>query len=321
MLGAGDQLPVLGWLADWLPGFGAMRYPSRYGLLAAFACLLAGAIAVSRLSSTPWRRARWLAAALQLVLVAFAAVHLSMRYHTPTAGYWDSELRDDLARHGLFPPNGVPPRIAFDASRVRANSGLVEGYSTLDGFNNPMLRNVWESVHREAGLPFPSFDFQQLNPEIYLAGPFPVPSAALIAGWDPRRQATVFRAPLDASPRAWISSPQAAALLPAQILPGSTVTLSRFTRNTIELAARSPAPAVLILAEPAYPGWRVTVNGRDEPAQPINSWMRGTALQAGESNVRFHFRPRWLLPGAILSLLGLGTTLLLWRIGRAPATA
>ena len=321
LFGSGDQLPVLGTLADLLPGFGAMRYPSRYGVLAALAGLLAGSVALSRWSSLRWQPTRRLAAAAQIGLLIVAAVSLSAHYRRPATGYWDAELRADLARHGFFTANGVPPRIAFDESRVRADSGLVEGYSTLGGFANPMLRNVWEAVHNEAGRPASDFDFHMLNQEIYRAGPFPMASAALVAGWDQQRQATVFRLPSEASPRAWIAAPETADRLPAQILSDSAVTISRFTRNTITLSARTPVPAVVVLAEPFYPGWRVTINGREQNARPINSWMRGSDLPAGENQATFRYRPRWLGLGALLSLFGLGTCILLWHFNRDRVTS
>lgn len=312
VLAAGDRLPVLGWLAETLPGFGAMRYPSRYGILVGFACLIAGSVLLSRVLSS---RRKWLfysLAATQLTLIAFSAITLSRQYRTPSVGYWDSELRADLQSQGLFPANGVPPRIAFDPSRVRTNSGMVQGYSTLDGFANPMLRNVWTAIHREAGVTPSNFNFHELTEDIHRAGPFPMPSARLVAGWDPKQSATIFRSPASAGPRAWVCASEDATHLPEKIVPGSKAVITRFSRNAIDLEISSPITATLILAEPAYPGWGVTVNGVSSRSHEANNWMRAAALPAGENTVQFRFRPRWLWLGVALCVLGLLACRLLW---------
>lgn len=313
VLAAGSRLPVLGWLAETLPGFGSMRYPSRYGILVGFACLLAGAIFLSR--RLPARRGWifWSVATVQLALLAVSAINLSRQYRTPSSGYWDSDLRADLQGHGMFPANGVPPRIAFDPSRVRTNSGMVEGYSTVDGFANPMLRNVWQVIHREAGVTASNFNFHQLPEGVYLAGPFPVPSARLVAGWDPKRSATIFRDFASAGPRAWVSLRDDAAHLPEKIAPASTATITRFSRNAIDLDVSSPTEATLILAEPAYPGWSVAVRGAPASSREVNGWMRAVDLLPGDSRVRFAYRPRWLWIGSALCLVGLLGCRLLWR--------
>lgn len=322
VLAAGGRLPVLGWLAETLPGFGAMRYPSRYGILVGFAVLLAGSILLSR--RLPARRS-WLfrsVAAVQLALLVISAINLSRQYRTPSTGYWDSDLRADLQEHGLFAPSGVPPRIAFNPGRVRSNSGMVEGYSTLDGFANPMLRNVWTAIHREAGVTPSTFNFHELPEAIHHAGPFPMPSARLVAGWDPKRSATIFRNPASAGPRAWLSSREDATHLREKTLPGSQAAITRFSRNAIDLEVSSPTTATLILAEPAYPGWSATIDGIPAPSREVHGWMRGVDLPAGNTTVHFRFHPRRLWLGIALALLGLLSCRWLWRrdIKQASAT-
>jgi hypothetical protein len=312
VLGSGDQLPVLGWLARTLPGFGAMRYPSRYGVLVALALLLAASVMLSRLSFPSWRRWRWLLVSAQLALLGFAAVQFSIRSRTRTTGFWDADLRADLASHGLFSANGVPPRVSFDPEHLRANSGLVEGYSTLGGFANPMLRTVWTAAHSEAGVAAPDYNFFQLNPEIYHTGPFPMASATLVAGWDPRSATTVMRSTEEAGPRAWISISGQTDQSPPPILPGSVVLITKFTRNTVTLSIHAPTRALVVLAEPAYPGWRMSSGENEQPAIQIGSWMRGGEIAGGDSIVRFHFLPRWLGIGALLSTLGLAAGIFCW---------
>ena len=44
LLAAGDRLPFLGWITHFAPGAGALRIPSRYGILLSTAVLGIGAV-------------------------------------------------------------------------------------------------------------------------------------------------------------------------------------------------------------------------------------------------------------------------------------
>ncbi len=320
VLAAGDWLPVLPWLADHFPGFGSMRFPSRYAVLAVLAGAVAGAIALSRFTAAPRTRPTlaFTLAGLQLAFIAFAAVQISLRDSLPMAGFWDTHLRADLQAHGLFTANGVPPRVAFPPEHVRPNSGLVQGYSTLDGFANPMLRSVWDAAHREAGVTPPDFALHALHADVHRVGPFPVPSAALVAGWDAAARATLMRPPSHAPPRAWLAA-DASASGPALPLPRTSVEIAEFTRNSIGLTTRTPRTAFLVLAEPFYPGWHAAVAGRAVAVELSHAWMRRVPVPAGESLVHLTFRPRFLALGAAVSLLSAVVAGLLWRHGRATA--
>jgi uncharacterized membrane protein YfhO len=62
------------------------------------------------------------------------------------------------------------------------------------------------------------------------------------------------------------------------------------------------APAILVLAEPWYPGWRATIGGRPAEVFPVNGWMRGLVVPAGQSDVEFTFHSRLLAAGLGISL-------------------
>jgi hypothetical protein len=299
VLASGDRLPVLAWLADHLPGFGAMRYPSRYGQLVVLALTLAGALGLSRFTSG---RTALIFGGMHVALLGWAAISASINYQLPPKTYWDDELREDLAKHGLLPPNGVPPRIAFDPGKVRANSGMVHGFSTLDGFANPMLRNVWISMHREAGVLPPAYELHTLNPALYDHGPFPVASASLTAGWNPQINATIFRSPAAAFPRLQTLQPD------GSVATGGRAEIMRFERNVVNLNVTHPTGGFVLLAEAAYPGWRAMVNGHETPVDEANGWMRRIAVPPGHSTVRLSFYPRHLLLGWGVSL----TATILW---------
>jgi hypothetical protein len=101
--------------------------------------------------------------------------------------------------------------------------------------------------------------------------------------------------------------------------PGRARILS-FEPERVVLETDASAPSLLVLAEAWYPGWSATVDGSPAACLPANAWMRAVSVPAGHHRVELRFRSRWLLPGALLSLLtaiGLG---ILARRGRRAAS-
>jgi hypothetical protein len=310
LLASGDRLPVLGWLARHVPGFGAMRYPSRYGILVTTAYLVAGAAMLSHFDGGKARLGVRALALLQFIAIVAAAIGLASRYRIQLPAYWEADLRQDLVQQGFYPATGVPPRVAFDRGKIRANSGMAQGYSTLDGFANPMLRNVWNSIHREAGTPPPDFEVHELSSAIYGQNPFPVKSAALNAGWDSRAGSVSFHVQANRV--------QVLGLDRDSWLAGFAEIRS-FSPNEIVISASAVRPGLLLLAEPAYPGWSATLNGRAATVKETNGWMRAVTLDAGENTVVFRYRPSYLGLGSVISLGAAAACLILWCRGRPQA--
>jgi hypothetical protein len=86
--------------------------------------------------------------------------------------------------------------------------------------------------------------------------------------------------------------------------PG-TATIDRFEPERIVVTVQSSTPALLILAEPWYPGWKATVDGVSSDCVPVNAWMRGVMVPAGARQVVFHFHSTYLKIGAALSIAAL----------------
>lgn len=83
--------------------------------------------------------------------------------------------------------------------------------------------------------------------------------------------------------------------------------------NRVTLKARTAAPAILVLSENHYPGWRAYVDGRAVETLRVNYNLRGVPLPAGEHSVEFIYRPKSGLIGAAISVLTLITLLLWWQ--------
>ncbi|WP_420644340.1 hypothetical protein [Candidatus Leptofilum sp.] len=85
-----------------------------------------------------------------------------------------------------------------------------------------------------------------------------------------------------------------------------------------QIQTSSPSPALLVLSETAYPGWRVFVDGVEQEWVTAYTAVRATCVSAGEHIVEWRYQPRSYAIGGLLSLLGLvlvGTAV--WRNQRS----
>jgi hypothetical protein len=97
-----------------------------------------------------------------------------------------------------------------------------------------------------------------------------------------------------------------------------TAEVTRQEPNRIEVQTKSISPAILVLSENHYPGWRAYVDGKSVEVMRVDYNLRGVAVPAGSHLVKFVYRPKSVLVGLIISLLTLAA-LLVWVAGvRAP---
>jgi hypothetical protein len=101
--------------------------------------------------------------------------------------------------------------------------------------------------------------------------------------------------------------------------PAAGTTMIRTeTPGSVTVATDGETPALLVLADLAYPGWRAEVDGRAAVVRTVDGVLRGVAVPAGAHVVTFRYRPSSLWLGAVLSLVG-AIALLPWA--RASARA
>ena len=103
---------------------------------------------------------------------------------------------------------------------------------------------------------------------------------------------------------------------PKEKPPPGTTEIIRRTPNRNEIETESNTPALLILADNYYPGWRAEVDGRPCPIVRVNYNQRGVALVGGKHRIVFSYRPRPVLTGLLVS--GIMLLLLLWWMKRRP---
>ena len=86
--------------------------------------------------------------------------------------------------------------------------------------------------------------------------------------------------------------------------------------DEVVLTIRTSAPAVLVLADMAAPGWKVEVDGQPRPLLTADLVLRGVGLEPGTHQVRFHYSDPSVRKGLTLSLAGLilaASLLVPWR--------
>ena len=86
--------------------------------------------------------------------------------------------------------------------------------------------------------------------------------------------------------------------------PGVTVAARIVVREPDRVVIDTPAgPAGrLVLADPPYPGWSVTVDGHSAPSRVQNGLFRAVDLTAGKHRVVWRFAPKSVKRGLSLSL-------------------
>jgi hypothetical protein len=96
---------------------------------------------------------------------------------------------------------------------------------------------------------------------------------------------------------------------PGRPVQATGVDVIRYTAQEVEIVARLAASGLLVLADTAYPGWRVEVNGERARLLRANYTFRAVALGPGEHRVVFRYQPWWRVWIWGLSLGGLALAL------------
>lgn len=78
--------------------------------------------------------------------------------------------------------------------------------------------------------------------------------------------------------------------------------IARETPGSVVVATEGATPALLVLADLAYPGWRADVDGRETTVHTVDGLLRGVLVPAGAHEVTFRYRPLSWLVGSLLTL-------------------
>src|SRR5262249_2569344 len=142
------------------------------------------------------------------------------------------------------------------------------------------------------------YENTQALPRAYLAtAPNVIPNRTLALallmspGFDPRT-AVVLEEPVP-DPRAAVDAD-----VPAE------AAIRSLEPERVEISAGTPRPAILVLTDLYWPGWRVTVDGAPQPILRANYLLRGVALAPGRHTVVFTYASGPARAGAAITALG-----------------
>jgi len=84
--------------------------------------------------------------------------------------------------------------------------------------------------------------------------------------------------------------------------PIQSASIVQYKSQRVRIEAESATPALLVLNDSNFPGWRAYVNGQAAAIVNANYLFRGVLVPAGKSIVEFRYEPRSLQAGLALSL-------------------
>jgi hypothetical protein len=102
-------------------------------------------------------------------------------------------------------------------------------------------------------------------------------------------------------------APTSEALPPAgKALPHRPATLVERTTNMTRVQVDAPAPGLLVVMDPWFPGWSARVDGKPAPLLRANYAFMAVALPAGSHEVVLSYFPTTLVPALACVLAALG---------------
>ncbi len=79
--------------------------------------------------------------------------------------------------------------------------------------------------------------------------------------------------------------------LPACTAPADSVDLKEDRGSRLSLSVRVSCPAMIVVSDTYFPGWRAYVDGRPAPIYQVDAAMRGILAPAGVHSVTMRYRP------------------------------
>lgn len=242
---------------------------------------------------------------------------------------------------GVLVPYGIEDWLGYDGlypERIlRFSKGMGQGIWTAAEpvcsipwyLRNPAFSPKNSDTALIAGEPFPVEDTQRFDrvgeydgieiyrnkralPRAYVAGAvavLPDPEAIFAALKDPAFVPGTL---------VYTAEPPEGVALPTQAGAVGHAEVLEHTPTRVRIRAQAERPAVLVLSDAFYPGWRATRDGVDTPIFPAYHVFRAVVIPAGESVVEFSYFPDSVRLGLGLSLVGmlLGSVLALWSLRR-----
>ncbi len=296
------------------------------------------------------QRSRWprMAGPIGICLGTFCAANwfLGISLQSPVYSQYGFQIDDSAVRAALdkagLTSSVAPARVSYSATDVRENAGMVQGFSGYNSYVAPSLQRTWGYLHSATGVPASASDFILL-PEAIVGRSGRLDGINLVADFDRDTQSVLVRR--DPDPRAYmvfdrervtdwreaelkmasrrdfhtvalVEEGSPSAYSPEPGAHQGTASGAAFEPERVVVRTKSDSRGLLVLAESWYPGWRATVGGKPSEVFPVNGWMRGVVVPAGQNEVVFAFHSRLLASGLAVSLASAAILLALAARGR-----
>ena len=135
---------------------------------------------------------------------------------------------------------------------------------------------------------------------------------SLLAEPDPERRLAVLASIRDFSDRGVVTEPSAGDWVPNG---DADVTIARYATDRIDLDVRAREPALIATSIPAWPGWRISLDGAALPQVIYNHGFIGFRVPAGTHRVALRYMPRSVVAGAAISAIS--AAIALWLLLRS----
>jgi hypothetical protein len=100
-------------------------------------------------------------------------------------------------------------------------------------------------------------------------------------------------------------------------IDGDRVEIASYKNNETALRVSCAGTRLLVLSDTYYPGWEVFIDGAPAKLLRVDGALRGTAVKAGDREVRFVFRPKSFRDGLAISAATLLLCIILFFYHRA----
>jgi len=93
---------------------------------------------------------------------------------------------------------------------------------------------------------------------------------------------------------------------------GHFVDLIEHNADRVLMRANLSCPAMVVLSDTYFPGWRARVDGKVAEIYEVNGAMRGVLVPGGLHTVTMRYRPASVIWGALLTIIGMVGALAMW---------
>jgi len=88
-------------------------------------------------------------------------------------------------------------------------------------------------------------------------------------------------------------------------VPAHGAHIVHYDSQTVQIETESDSPAILMLNDANYPGWRASINGRSTAILQADFLFRAVIVPAGHSTVEFNYAPTSFRLGVLVSTAAL----------------